>query len=160
VSAPTLQQVFEPDAWHAEPVSSKHPSSSAATPATTPPPPAPPVAPDVDALVEEWLTLPDFAEALGVDVLRVRQLVRDQQVPLVRRGERQVLVVPADFVQEGHLVKGLSGLFTLLADGRFEPNESLQWLFTPDDSLPGSPMQALRENRGTEVRRRAQAIAL
>jgi hypothetical protein len=141
-------------------VSSKHPSTSASTPATTPAPADPPVAPDIEALVATWLTLPDLAEALGVDVLRVRQLVRDQHVPLVRRGERQVLVVPADFVQDGRLVKGLSGLLTLLADGRFEPNEALRWLFTPDDSLPGSPVQALRENRGTEVRRRAQAIAL
>ncbi|MFL6182385.1 MAG: Rv2175c family DNA-binding protein, partial [Actinomycetes bacterium] len=31
--------------------------------------------------------------------------------------------------------------------------------FSPDDSLPGTPMQALVENRHTEVRRRAQALA-
>ena len=117
-------------------------------------------APDVESLVRGWLTLPDLAEALGVDVVRVRQAVRDLRVPVVRRGDRSVLVVPADFVQDGRWVKGLGGLFTLLADGRFEANDALRWLFTPDDSLPGSPVQALRENRGTEVRRRAQVLAM
>jgi hypothetical protein len=30
------------------------------------------------------------------------------------------------------------------------------WLFRADESLPGTPIQALRDNRGTEVKRRAQ----
>jgi hypothetical protein len=34
----------------------------------------------------------------------------------------------------------------------------LSWLFSADDTLPGTPVQALRANRGTEVRRRAQAL--
>jgi hypothetical protein len=120
----------------------------------------PAVADDVERLVDAWLTLPDLADTLGTDVLRVRQAVRDLQVPLVRRGERMVLCVPSAFVLEGRWVKGLAGLFTILADGRYEPNEALRWLFTADESLPGTPMQALRENRGTEVKRRAQALAL
>ena len=32
----------------------------------------------------------------------------------------------------------------------------LNWLFAEDESLPGSPIEALRENRGREVHRRAQ----
>jgi hypothetical protein len=36
----------------------------------------------------------------------------------------------------------------------------LEWLFTADDSLPGRPIDALRENRGSEVKRRAQVLAL
>jgi hypothetical protein len=36
--------------------------------------------------------------------------------------------------------------------------ESVVWLYTPDDTLPGRPVDALVENRGTEVRRRAQAL--
>ena len=35
----------------------------------------------------------------------------------------------------------------------------LGWLLTPDDSLPGSPLDALKQGRKTEVRRRAQALA-
>ena len=40
-----------------------------------------------------------------------------------------------------------------------DDREALTWLFTPDETIPGSPMDALRENRGTEIKRRAQAMA-
>jgi len=120
----------------------------------------PQVAPDVEALVPTWWTVPDLAEALGTDVSRARQQLRDTHVPVVRRGERSVRCVPADFVVDGRWVKGLPGLFSTLADGRFEANETLRWLFTPDDSLSGTPMEALRGQGATEVKRRAQAMAL
>ncbi|MCU0266956.1 MAG: Rv2175c family DNA-binding protein [Actinomycetia bacterium] len=94
--------------------------------------------------------------------MQVRQLVRDRALLAQRRAG--VLVVPAAFVQDGRVLKGLPGLLSLLADGGFSDDEALRWLFTADDSLhdslPGSPVQALRENRGTEVRRRAQALAV
>ena len=35
---------------------------------------------------------------------------------------------------------------------------ALRWLFTPDESLPGRPIDALREGHKTEVRRRAQVL--
>jgi hypothetical protein len=46
----------------------------------------------------------------------------------------------------------------VLSDRGLGDVESLEWLFTADDSLPGRPIDALRENRGREVRRRAQVI--
>lgn len=113
-----------------------------------------------DALVPEWLTLPDIAERLGVEVTRVRQLVKEGQLIAVRRGENRALHVPAVFIDEDRVVKGLSGTLTLLRDDGFTVEEMLEWLFTPDPSLPGTPAQALRENRGTEVKRRAQALAV
>ncbi|UED83698.1 Rv2175c family DNA-binding protein [Streptomyces profundus] len=113
-----------------------------------------------DALIPAWLTLPDIAEELDIEVTRVRQLVREGQVIAVRRGENRVLQVPAAFIGEGKVVRGLAGTLTLLRDDGFTDEEMLEWLFTPDDSLPGTPAQALRENRGTEVKRRAQALAV
>ena len=115
---------------------------------------------DADNLVPSWLTLPDVAERLDLDVTRVRQLVRDRQILAVRRGENNVLMVPEVFIQNGQVLKGLPGTLTLLQDGGFTDDEALGWLFTPDDSLPGSPVEALVGNRGREVRRRAQASAL
>jgi hypothetical protein len=35
----------------------------------------------------------------------------------------------------------------------------MRWLFTADDSLPGTPIDAIVERRSTEVNRRAQALA-
>ncbi|MFD0271475.1 Rv2175c family DNA-binding protein [Streptomyces sp. NPDC127106] len=114
----------------------------------------------IDALVPAWLHLPDIAEMLDVEVTRVRQLVKEGQLIAVRRGENRTLQVPADFIDGNKLVKGLTGLLTVLRDDGFSDEEMLEWLFTADETLPGTPVQALRENRGTEVKRRAQALAL
>ncbi|MBB5933461.1 Rv2175c family DNA-binding protein [Streptomyces zagrosensis] len=113
-----------------------------------------------DALVPAWLTLPDIAEQFDVEVTRVRQLVKEGQLIAVRRGENRVLQVPADLIEDGRIIKGLVGTLTLLRDDGFTDEEMLEWLFTPDPTLPGTPAQALRENRGTEVKRRAQALAV
>lgn len=104
-----------------------------------------------------WLSLSEVAEALGVGVGRVRQLVAERQLVAVRRGPDATLQVPADFVTDGRVLKGLPGVLTLLADARFNDDEALRWLYA-DDDLPGSPVQALQGNRGTEVKRRAQAL--
>ncbi len=114
---------------------------------------------EVEQLVEDWLTLPEVGERLGLEITRVRQLVRERQVLAVRRGPNRVLMVPSAFITDGQVLKGLPGLLTVLLDDGYADEESLRWLFTPEETLPGSPVQALRENRGTEVTRRAQALA-
>jgi len=114
---------------------------------------------DLTGLVRDWLTVPDVADRLGVDVTKVRQLLREGKLLAVRAGEGQPLMIPALFVDEDHIVKGLTGTINLLRDNKFADAEAIRWLYTPDDSLPGSPIQALVENRGTEVKRRAQAEA-
>jgi uncharacterized protein len=107
----------------------------------------------------DWLTLPDVADQLGVDVSRVRNLIRDRHLLAVRRGEGQALQVPAAVIKDGQVVKGLPGTLTVLADAGYDDEAALRWLFQEDETLPGAPIEALREDRGTEVRRRAQALA-
>ena len=114
---------------------------------------------DADALIDAWLTLPDAADLLGIDVVKARQLIRDRKVLAVRRGEPSRLEIPAAFIHEGAVLKGLPGLLTVLGDAGYTDDEAMLWLFTVDDTLPGSPVQALAENRGTETKRRAQALA-
>lgn len=104
----------------------------------------------------DWLTLPDVAERLGVPVNRVRQMVKEHKILATRQDG--VLRVPSDFVQDGILLKGLPGLLTVLRDAGYTDDEALDWLYREDDSLPGTPVQAMVENRGTEVKRRAQAL--
>jgi hypothetical protein len=110
-------------------------------------------------LVEEWLDWAEVGELLGITVSKVRQLIREHQlaavVPSPGAGQR----VPAALIRDGAVVKGVPGVLTVLHDGGYDDRESLTWLFTPDDSLPGRPIDALRENRGGEVKRRAQAMA-
>jgi hypothetical protein len=113
---------------------------------------------DLDALISDWLTLPDLAECMNLPITKVRQLVKDRQLVAVKRGERKILSVPAAFISGDQVLKGLPGTLTLLADNKYTDEEALRWMFTADDTLAGTPVQALSENRGTEVRRRAQAL--
>ncbi|HZZ97082.1 MAG TPA: Rv2175c family DNA-binding protein [Jatrophihabitantaceae bacterium] len=103
----------------------------------------------------DLLTFPDVAEQLGVPVTRVHQFVRDGQLVAIRP-EDGPRGVPALFVKDGAIVKSLPSVITMLRDARFEDGEIVDWLHRPDDTLPGAPIDALRENRGSEVKRRAQ----
>ena len=114
---------------------------------------------DLDQLVGPWLTIPDVAERLGVDVGQVRRLVRDRYLVAVRRGDPKVLSVPEALLNDGQTIPELRGTLTVLADSGYDDVAALQWLFEPDDSLPGTPIEALRAGRKTEIRRRAQALA-
>jgi excisionase family DNA binding protein len=105
----------------------------------------------------EWLTVPDVAERLGIPVTRVHQLLREGGLAGQRSGG--VLRVPALFLRGDAVVKGLSGVLTLLHDGGYDDAAAIRWLHTPDDTLPGSPVEALQADRSREVKRRAQALA-
>lgn len=114
----------------------------------------------LEALVPGWLDLEEAAEALGASPNRVRQWARERELSLIRTAGSKQPRVPAEMLADGVIVKGLGGTLTLLADCGFDDREAVAWLFTADDSLPGRPIDALREDRGKEVRRRAQAMAL
>jgi hypothetical protein len=114
--------------------------------------------PATDALVGEWLSLPDVAEQLGIPPGRVKQLLRDRKLLAVKRPEG-TLAVPAAFLDGNQVVKGLCGTLTLLYDCGFDELDVLRWLFTADESLPGTPIEAIVMHRQTEVNRRAQALA-
>ena len=114
---------------------------------------------DLGALVGEWLAWDEAGDRLRVSVSKVRQLIREHQlaaaVPVPGAGQK----VPAELIMDGEVVKGVPGVLTVLHDGGYDDRASLTWLFTDDPTLPGRPIDALRENRGAEVKRRAQAMA-
>ncbi|SDH95277.1 hypothetical protein SAMN05192558_103122 [Actinokineospora alba] len=117
-----------------------------------------PAATDVLDASVDVLPLPDVAERLNQPITRVHQALRDRHLIAIRR--KGVLLVPAAFLNdEGEVVKGLIGTITVLHDSGFGPDEMLRWLFTEDETLPGTPIDALRGDRGREVKRRAQALA-
>ena len=109
-------------------------------------------------LVAEWLDWRQASDLLGVSVSKVRQMIREHQLAAVVPAPGAGQQVPADLVHDGAVVKGVPGVLTLLHDAGYDDREVLTWLFTPDDTLPGRPIDALRENRGSEVKRRAQAM--
>lgn len=103
----------------------------------------------------ELLNFPDAAEQLGIPITRVHQLIRDGHLIAVRP-EDGPRAIPASFLQDGAVVKSLTAVITQLRDVRYGDDEIVDWLFRDDDSLPGKPIDALRANRGSEVKRRAQ----
>ena len=114
--------------------------------------------PPADSLVGPCLSLTEVADRLGIPAGRIKQLLRDRKLVAVRHTDG-TLGVPAAFLDGEHILKGLHGTLTLLFDCGFDEPEAIRWLFTADDSLPGTPVQAMAEHRGTEVNRRAQALA-
>lgn len=116
--------------------------------------------PLTDSLVGEWLSLNEVAARLGIPTGRVKQLLRDRKLLAATRPNGRNSV-PAAFLDGTQVVKGLPGTLTLLCDCGFDDAEALRWLFTADDTLPGgTPISAIVRHRGTEVNRRAQALAL
>lgn len=114
--------------------------------------------PDLGALVADWLDWSEAAAALGVSVNKVRAMIREHQlaaaVPSPGAGQK----VPAELIMDGEVVKGVPGLLIMLHDAGWDDREAIAWIFS-DEDLPGRPIDALRENRGSEVKRRAQAMA-
>ena len=132
----------------------------------------------LDQLVGSWLTMPDVADRLGLDVGKVRRLLQEGRLAAVRRGDPRVLSVPEAFLVPSHLatpsapsreatgpdapewtvLAALQGTFTLLSDAGFDDEEAVAWLFTHDDLLDATPIEALRTGHKTAVRRQAQAL--
>jgi hypothetical protein len=105
----------------------------------------------------QMLSLTETAERMGIGPTGVRTMVKEGSLLAVRR-EGVGLVVPAEQLDGDRTVKHLKAVLTLLSDAGYDTEEALRWLTTADDSLPGTPLQALHENRATEVKRRAQAL--
>ncbi|WP_110205119.1 Rv2175c family DNA-binding protein [Nocardioides daejeonensis] len=116
-------------------------------------------APDLADLVPDWLDWSQAAQALGVSVNKLRTMLKDHQLATAAPRDGEGLKIPAQMIQDGVIVKGLPGLLTTFHDGGWSDRECIEWIFT-DQDLPGRPIDALRENRGSEAKRRAQAIAL
>ena len=115
---------------------------------------------EIDDPVGEWLTLPDVAEALSLDVMKVRRLVQEHDLVAIRRGDPPRLSIPAALIADGQLLPNLRGTLNVLGDAGFTDAEAITWLFTADPTLPGTPVDALWAGRRAEIRRRAQALAV
>ena len=122
----------------------------------------PPTGGSLEALVADWLTVPEVADRLGLRLSAARQLIIDRELLSARIGDRKVVAVPARFFDDAGPRPELRGTFTVLADSGLRDDEIIEWLFTPDPTLPvdGAPIDAIWAGYKTEVRRRAMEAAL
>ncbi|MBO1755339.1 Rv2175c family DNA-binding protein [Allobranchiibius sp. CTAmp26] len=116
---------------------------------------------DLENLVGEWLSVPEVAEAIGLRQRQVRKLITDGDLLAYRVGPNQAVGVPAAFVRDGEILPSLQGTVTVLRDAHLPDDEALEWLFTPDETLPlpGGPIHMLLAGRKAEVRKRASELA-
>jgi hypothetical protein len=116
----------------------------------------------LESLVDEWLTLPDVAEALEIPVSKVRGLVSERTLVGIKRGDRNTFQVPAVFLvtDDGapHVLSTLRGTVLVLSDVGLDDAAILRWLFETEPSIGSSPIGELRAGRRAEVRRVAQAL--
>ena len=114
---------------------------------------------------QNWLSLPEVADAVGLPHRTVRGYLRDRVLVAVRRGENNALQVPAGFLVPGEdpdarvVLASLRGTIILLDDSGFDDEEIVDWLLRENDELGSTPLQALRDGRTHAVRRATQALA-
>ncbi|WP_256841852.1 Rv2175c family DNA-binding protein [Ornithinimicrobium cryptoxanthini] len=109
----------------------------------------------------EWLAVPDIMELTGASLAEVKTWLQDRDIIGSRRGPNKAVYVPALFLTEEGPVFPLRGTIIVLADGGYRDDEIIRWLLTSDDTLQGgSAIASLRDGSKTEVRRRAQEMAL
>lgn len=110
----------------------------------------------------EWLSIPEFADRLGVPATKVRDKIRDRAVIAIRRGPNNALAIPSLFIVQGdggpHVIAALRGTFTLLADAGFSDDDAMGWVLAYHDELEMSPLESLRLGHKAPVRRLAQAL--
>jgi hypothetical protein len=110
----------------------------------------------------QWLTIPEFAEALGLEPGDVRDKLRQRKIIAIRHGENNAWRIPAGFIIPGdvapHIIPTLRGTVILLGDAGFTDEEAIEWLMAPAEELGMTPLESLRLGQRAPVRRLAQAL--
>nr|WP_221189164.1 Rv2175c family DNA-binding protein [Microbacterium proteolyticum] len=103
------------------------------------------------------MTIPDLVELLDEPLGRVRRLIDEDYLVGSRRDG--VFKVPAVFLAAGRPLPALRGTIIVLHDAGFDPDETIDWLLTPEQTIGVAPIEALRAGRKSEVRRVAATLA-
>lgn len=113
---------------------------------------------DVLDRVQSWITVPDAAEVLGIPVGRVRRLIEEHHLIALKRDG--VLSIPSEIIVDGEPLPSLPGTMIVLLDAGLDYDSAFRWLYTEDESLPGTPMEFLLKGHKSAVRRLAMLLAL
>ncbi|WP_308491199.1 Rv2175c family DNA-binding protein [Microbacterium terrisoli] len=105
----------------------------------------------------DWLTLPEIAELLDESIGRVHRMLDDRQFAASRRDG--AAKVPAAFFIEDRPLPSLRGTLFALHDAGLDDDESIDWLFSPEETIGQRPIDALLQGRKSEVRRVARTLA-
>jgi len=113
---------------------------------------------DVLDQVEAWISVPDAAEQLGEPVGRIRRWIEEHHLIAIKRDG--ALMIPAEIIINGEPLPSLPGTMIVLLDSGLNYEAAFKWLYTFDESLPGTPMEFLLKGHKSAVRRLAMLLAL
>ena len=113
---------------------------------------------DVLDKVSGWMTVPEAAEFLNIPLGRVRRLIEEHHLVAIKR--EGVLSIPKEIIIDGEPLASLPGTMIVLLDSGLGYDEAFRWLFTIEESLPGTPMEFLLKGHKSAVRRAAMMLAL
>jgi hypothetical protein len=113
---------------------------------------------DVLDQVQSWITVPDAAELLGEPAGRVRRLIEEHHLIALKRDG--VVMIPSEIIVDGEPLPSLPGTMIVLLDSGLSYESAFRWLYTFDESLPGTPMEFLLKGHKSAVRRLAMLLAL
>jgi hypothetical protein len=71
-----------------------------------------------------------------------------------------VVSIPAEIIIDGEPLPSLHGTIIVLLDSGYSLDAAVEWLYTHDDQLPGTPMEFLLKGHKSAVRRLAMVQAL
>lgn len=107
--------------------------------------------------VAAWISVPEAADQLGIPLGKVRRLIEEHHLIAIKRDG--VLQIPAEIIVEGEPLPSLPGTIVVLLDAGLSYQEAFEWLYSVDDSLPGTPMEFLLKGHKSPVRRLAMMLA-
>jgi len=113
---------------------------------------------DVLDQVETWISIPETAELLSMPVGRVRRFIEEHHLIAIKRDG--VLMIPREIIVDGEPLPSLPGTMIVLLDSGLKYETAFRWLYTFDESLPGTPMEFLLKGHKSAVRRLAMLLAL
>lgn len=106
---------------------------------------------------DQWYSIPEIADLLGVRQRDVRAMIDDARLVARRQGENNALAINgAQLVDDGDKIvalRALQGTLTLLYDSGFTNEEALSWLLRDNDEIGQPPLAALRDGNVHAVRR-------
>ena len=106
--------------------------------------------------VSDWLTLDQVADQLGLSTGKVRRLIEEHVLFAVRIDKEPK--VPAHLIINGEPLSSIRGTLLLLLDMSLSLDEAIDWLYTENDDLGETPIQALLKGHKAPVRRAAQTL--
>ncbi len=110
----------------------------------------------------ETISFEEAGSLLGVEERRIKQFVRDHVLFAVK-GESGKPAIPREIIVLGangwEPLFSLPGTLTLLEDDGFTPEEAAAWLYTVQDELGETPMEALLKGRHHKVNSIASTLA-